>query len=630
MQEKEFVALVETLEIYERDRPAIYRLRVALLAALGYLLLFGVVGLALVFPLVMLYVGRLRYFLNYLLIVLFGLAFVILRSLWIDFPEPEGQELKYDDAPRLFDMVNEVRAATNGPRLYKVLLTEEYNASIVQRPRFGAFGWHQNYLQVGLPLLRALSPTDIRAVLAHEFGHLSGSHGKFTSWIYRVRQTWIQVLQNLQKHRRDGAGVFFTFFNWYAPYFEAYSFVLARAQEYEADRCAVAVSGKENTARALINLRLKGKSLTEEFWPSLYRRADTEPEPPRESFAEMLQSLHHPISPDKAQVWFSQSLTTRHRFDDTHPALADRLAAIGYADVRQTASLESFVVAGDETRADQYLLARLPAEFIERQNDLWKEEMAQRWSERYKYVAEADQKLAEFDEKVRTAELTVEERWERARFMAGKEGSVAALALVKEVLALDPDHAGANYTLGEALLEHGDETGIKHIEVAMEKDMNAIPAGCEIISAFLTARDRAGETEKYRECIDGYYNEVALGQQERETITVTDEFESHGLTDEALEELRTQLAKVPLLARAYLVKKVCKHFPDSPAYVLGVTSKRFLYSLHLEGRDTKLINQLAEDVSCTGYTFIIPLEHKHKPLIKIFKRIEGAEIYRAV
>src|SRR5687768_18129818 len=55
-----------------------------------------------------------------------------------------------------------------------------------------------------------------------------------------------------QEHR-SAFPMFERFFNWYAPYFEAYSFVLARAQEYEADRCSVLVSGKENSARALIN-----------------------------------------------------------------------------------------------------------------------------------------------------------------------------------------------------------------------------------------------------------------------------------------------------------------------------------------------------------------------------------------
>ena len=180
MQEKEFVALVNKLELYERDHPATYRLRVGLLAALGYLVLFGALAVALAVVIGVIYAGRINLLVIEILIIVLGLAFVILRSLWIKFPEPEGHELKYDDAPRLFDLVKEVRTATRGPSLYKVLLTNEYNASIVQRPRFGIFGWHENYLQIGLPLLRALSPADIRAIVAHEFGHLSGNHGKFT------------------------------------------------------------------------------------------------------------------------------------------------------------------------------------------------------------------------------------------------------------------------------------------------------------------------------------------------------------------------------------------------------------------------------------------------------------------
>src|SRR5215213_1733283 len=331
MQEKEFVALVEKLEGYAREHPATYRLRVALLAALGYLFLFGVVAVVLAITGLVIYAGRINFLVIKILIIPLGIAAVVLRSLWIEFPEPEGQELNYDDAPRLFDLAREVRAATGGPRLHKVLLTDEYNAGIVQRPRLGVFGWQENYLLVGLPLLRALSPTDLRAVMAHEFGHLSGSHGKFLGWIYRVRKTWNQVLEKMKQQRRYGSGIFESFFNWYAPYFGAYSFVLARAQEYEADRRSVEVSGKENAARALIKLDLKEKALTEDFWPEFYKRADKQAKPPSDAFTEMLETLRAPVAPDKAQVWFSQSLIHRHGYDDTHPALADRLECIGYA-----------------------------------------------------------------------------------------------------------------------------------------------------------------------------------------------------------------------------------------------------------------------------------------------------------
>lgn len=628
MNEKEFVALVNRLELYERDHPASYRFRVGLLAALGYLVLFGALAIAIAVVISVIYAGKINFLVIEILIVVLSIAFVILRSLWIVFPQPEGQELNYDDAPRLFELVNEVRSATSGPSLHKVLLTDEYNASIVQRPRFGIFGWHQNYLQIGLPLLRALSPNDIRAIVAHEFGHLSGNHGKFTSWIYLVRKSWIQIMETAEQHRRHGVGVFRYFFTWYAPYFNAYSFVLARAQEYEADRCAATFSGKDRMACALVNMRLREQMLVEDFWPAINGRADIDPEPPRESFTEMLQSLHDPIPPEKARGWFSDTLTVRHRYDDTHPALADRLAAIGYPEVRQNSNLDAFVAADDQPRADLYLLARVPEEFIEQQNNLWKEEMAERWVARHKFVAEAQQALAGFEEKAQAAELTVEERWERARFLAGKDGVVVAAPLMREVLALEQEHIGANYALGEALLEQGDEAGIKHIEAAMEKDVHAIPAGCETIISFLMTRDRMDEVDRYRDCISGYYDELEWAQRERKTMTKNDTFQSHGLPSEALEALREQLVKVPLLEVAYLVKKVCKHFPQDTCYVLGVTSKRIL-GLQLDGRDIRLVNQLASGVNYSDYTFIIPLERNYKSLRKIFKRIDGAEIYRA-
>ena len=628
MQEKEFVALVDQLELYERQHPTTYRLRVALLAALGYLLLFGVLLVILIFFVGVVLLRMVNIFVIQIMIVMLGAAFIILQSLWIKFPEPEGDELKHDDAPGLFELVDEVRAATGGPKLRKILLTGEYNAGIVQRPQLGVLGWHQNYLRVGLPLLRALSLNDVRAVLAHEFGHLSGNHGKFASWIYRVRQTWVQVLVNIKLHPRYGRAVFEQFFNWYAPYFNAYSFVLARAQEYEADRCSVEVAGKENAARALINLELKGRALNEDFWTAFYRRADTEPQPPRDTFASMLQSLREPIAPDKAQLWFLESLTAKHRYDDTHPALADRLAAMGYSNVRESADLNSFAITNGQPRADQLLFARTPNAFIERQNKWWKEELTAGWQGRHEFVVEAEQALVTLDEKAKSAELTVDELWQRARYIAGTQGKEAAVPLLHEVLALMPDHAAANYTLGEVLLNHGDEAGIKHLEVAMEKEVNVVPDGCKLIYDFLVARERGEEAEKYRQCVANYYNELELARNERNHITTIDDFKAHGLTDEALAALQAQLEKIPLLRSAYLVSKVCQHLPDEPSFVLGVTSERLL-GLQLDGRDKKLVKQLASTVKYPGYTYIIALSHQRRPLLSRFAKIEGAQIYRA-
>lgn len=629
MQEKEFVALVDELEIYARENPGAYKMRVGLLAAAGYLFLFGVIGVVLLLVAGFIYVGKINFLTIKLLIIPLGLAAVVVRSLWIKFPPPEGHELNYNDAPRLFDLAREIRAATNGPRLHKVLLTDDYNAGIVQHPRLGILGWQENYLIVGLPLLRALSPTDVKAVLAHEFGHLSGNHGKFSGWIYRVRQTWTQIMENLQQQARYGSFIFERFFDWYAPYFAAYSFVLARTQEYEADRCSVEVVGRENAARALINLELKEKALNENFWPEFYKRADKQAEPPREAFSEMLQSLREPVAPEKAQLWFSQSLTARHSYNDTHPALGDRLEAMGYRDVRKVADVKPFASTDDQLRSDQYFLASPPAQFIEEKNHWWHEQLKMGWTERHQFVGEAEQGLVTLEEKAKTSELTVDERWDRARFTAGTQGNEAAIPLLKEVLEVTPDHAGANFALGQALLEQGDEAGIKHLESAMGKDVNATPAGCELIFNFLNSRERSKDAEVYRQRAIEYYEKVELGRQERENISVHDHFKSHGLTREALEALRAQLANIPRLGSAYLVQKVVKHFPDQPSYVLGVISSGGWYTMQSNRRDQKLIDELAANVNFTGYTFIIALEHNYKPLRKVFKKIAGAQIYES-
>ena len=626
MREKEFNALVNRLEVYEREHPAAYKLRVALLAAFGYLIVFGVLVITLLFFAVVIYTRKINPLIVAVGVILVSVSALIIRSLWIESGEPQGKELSYDDAPRLFDLLNEMQRTIECPRLHKVLLTEHYNAFIVQVPRLGVFG-SRNYLLIGLPLLRALSLAAARAILAHEFGHLSENHGRFYTWIYRLRQTWQQLLNNMQQHSRNFSLVE-RFVRWYAPYFEAYSFVLARAQEYEADRCSVTVSGKEISARALINLKLKGKLFDDEFWPGVCNLSKTQPEPPAESFSDLLQTLREPLPLEKAKLWFAETLTMRHRYHDTHPTLAERLASMGYPDIRKSADLESFVIADDEPPADQILLARLPEEFIEQQNKVWQEYLSEGWNERHKFVSEAEQKLAAFAEKNKTTALTIEELWERAQLMLNKEGSIVAIPLLQEVVALKPDHPEANYYLGDALLTEGDESGIKHLEAAMANEAHAVPASCNAIVEFLIARERDEDADRYRDRLSDYHEEVERGHRERNKLSKKDTFVPHDLTGEALEKLREELANVPLLSSAYLVRKVCKHFPDDPAYILGVISKR-VFGLQLDSRDQKVLDQLAEGENLPKYTFIFPLERKYKRLRKVFKRIDCAEIYRA-
>jgi Zn-dependent protease with chaperone function len=194
METEQLAELISQLEGYERQHPSAYRMKVAALAVLGYAYLLAVVLLLLFVVFVVVYYVRLNWVVFKMLWIPLVLVGLVLRSLWVTLPEPDGQELRAEDAPKLYELISEVRSALNGPQVHRVLVSDEFNAGIVQIPKLGVFGWLRNYLVVGLPLMKALTPAEFRGVLAHEFGHLSGNHGRFSGWIYRLRQSRILVL----------------------------------------------------------------------------------------------------------------------------------------------------------------------------------------------------------------------------------------------------------------------------------------------------------------------------------------------------------------------------------------------------------------------------------------------------
>ena len=85
------------------------------------------------------------------------------------------------EAPALFEALERIRRKIRAPMIHHVRLNDEFNASIQQVPRYGLLGGSVNHLTIGLPLLMALNRPRFLAVLAHEYGHLRGDHGRFAA-----------------------------------------------------------------------------------------------------------------------------------------------------------------------------------------------------------------------------------------------------------------------------------------------------------------------------------------------------------------------------------------------------------------------------------------------------------------
>jgi len=104
--------------------------------------------------------------------------------------------------------------------------------------------------------------------------------------------------------------------------------VLARRQEYDADASAAAFTGRRALADALVRLEVVGAFLKQRFWPALLTIADDDPTPP-DPYARLQAALQGGLAPAETGEWLAQTLAQSTTSADTHPALADRLHALG-------------------------------------------------------------------------------------------------------------------------------------------------------------------------------------------------------------------------------------------------------------------------------------------------------------
>ncbi|MCA9050596.1 MAG: M48 family metallopeptidase, partial [Planctomycetaceae bacterium] len=213
----------------------------------------------------------------------FGVLLVILGGILITFGlgqagalaiptlyEPDGRTLEPDEAPELRRLVCLLAEQIGSPVPDEILLTDDFNAAIVQHPRLGIFGWPKSWLILGVPLLLATSAQEIAAVTAHELGHLSKKHGRQGNRIYQMHQSWEKLFRKLRENSASGfirfaGSLVLKFLQWYWPRFHARAFVLSRQNEFQADRLAAEATGPEVAAAALWRIDCSGFMLEHQF-----------------------------------------------------------------------------------------------------------------------------------------------------------------------------------------------------------------------------------------------------------------------------------------------------------------------------------------------------------------------------
>jgi hypothetical protein len=185
MTDEAFASLVARLELQARRAPRRYQWKVVALAVLGNAYLLAVLALVLTLLLTLIASIAVLQAAALKVMVVVGVLLVLIgKSLWVKVQTPQGHAVTPEQAPELFVSIRRLRRSMRAPRIHEVLVTDDFNAAVVQVPRLGIFGWPKNHLLIGLPLMRALTVDQFEAVLAHEFAHLAHGHGRLANWVY--------------------------------------------------------------------------------------------------------------------------------------------------------------------------------------------------------------------------------------------------------------------------------------------------------------------------------------------------------------------------------------------------------------------------------------------------------------
>lgn len=249
-----------------------------------------------------------------------GLGGVIVL-LWSLFPhggrfEPPGPRIELDRHPRLKQVVQGVADEVGQRMPDDVYVSSDVNASVLE------YGWRRRrVLVLGLPLMGALTLSQFRAVLAHEFGHFHYGDTLFGAWVFRVRSSMVRAVQGFTAL---GSALTLPFY-LYALLYLRLTLSLKRRHETAADALAAKVAGSNSLIQALQRIDGAATAIDSYIsWVMPVIKAGYHP--------PFLDGFHSFCSDPDISEQLSKGLkrAMRHQADvyDTHPAMGDRVEAV--------------------------------------------------------------------------------------------------------------------------------------------------------------------------------------------------------------------------------------------------------------------------------------------------------------
>jgi heat shock protein HtpX len=258
--------------------------------------------------------------------------------IWSIFPRPNkfadpGPRLDKTVNPQIFEVIENIAKSMDQKMPSEIYLVPNINAWVSQRGGFMGMG-SSRVMGIGLPLLETTTVSQLRGIIAHEFGHYYSGDTKLGPWIYKTRGALGRTITSLQKNR----SILQLPFVAYGKMFLRITQAISRRQEFMADILSARLVGPRALMESLKSLGANSVAF-DSYW--------------HEEIAPVLNAGYHPPIMNGFNRFLSSSFIApkltefqenemKHSITDpydSHPSLRARLASL--QKIENTGNIES-------------------------------------------------------------------------------------------------------------------------------------------------------------------------------------------------------------------------------------------------------------------------------------------------
>lgn len=228
-------------------------------------------------------------------------------------------ELKNQNYKKLHKMVDEVCKKINLPKPDTI--------SLIPGETIAVKGFFKKELIIGYASLKYLNKNELKAIIAHEMGHLKGKDTMISYLIYSFTNALTLTFKTFSKVRRMPAVLYLTYIGLFI-YYRVYNFIVSahsRLLEERADKVAIKVTSKEVFSSALVKYSLAAKKF------NFFQHAVLASLQNKKIVKNLYQTFQNFYTKNKSndKKEINKILEEKTKFYSTHPSIKDRLKYLG-------------------------------------------------------------------------------------------------------------------------------------------------------------------------------------------------------------------------------------------------------------------------------------------------------------